>query len=128
MPKHPLETERAPRPIGPYSQGWRAGDFVFCSGQGPLDPASGQMVPGGVEAQTRRVIENLRAVLAAAGADLGDVVKVTAHLADMGEFEAFNHAYRELFQPPYPARTTVASSLHGGIRVEIDVVAYVGER
>jgi len=98
-----------------------ANGFVFVSGQRPVDPATG-LIPDGVRAQTRQVIENMNAVLEAAGVTLADVVKVTAHLADLALFDDFNEAYLEGFQPPYPARTTVGSQLRG-ILVELDAIA-----
>lgn len=98
-----------------------ANGFVFVSGQRPVDPVSG-LIPEGIGAQTIQVVENLAAILDAAGASLGDVVKVTAHLSDLALFEEFNAAYQQRFQPPYPARTTVGSQLRG-ILVELDAIA-----
>lgn len=116
-----VASDRVPAPSSPYSQAFVANGFVFVSGQRPVDPVSG-LIPEGIGAQTVQVIENLAAILAAAGATLGDVVKVTAHLADLALFEEFNAVYRERFTPPYPARTTVGSQLRG-ILVEIDAIA-----
>lgn len=121
--KRAVLTAGAPTPGGPYSQAIVAGGFVFLAGQRPQHPETGQ-VPDGVQAQTEQVLRNIAAVLDAAGCGLGDVVKVTAHLADIGDFEAFNSVYRKYFTEPYPARTTVASTLRG-ISVEIDVIATV---
>lgn len=126
MTRSQVTTSRAPAPSAPYSQAIAANGFIFVSGQRPEDPVSG-LIPGGVQAQTRQVMNNLSAVLEAAGASLGDVVKVTVHLADLGMFDDFNHEYRQWFQAPYPARTTVGSALRG-ILVEIDVVAVQGTR
>ena len=125
MSKIPISTPHAPAPAGPYSQGLRAGEFIFVAGQGPGDPRTGRTVEGGIEAQTRQTLENLRAILAAAGASLDDVVKATVHLSDLALFGAFNGIYAAYFSEPRPVRTTVGSQLPG-ILVEIDVIAYVG--
>ena len=119
-----ITTSRAPAPTAPYSQAIAANGFIFVSGQRPQDPVSG-FIPDGIRAQTRQVINNLSAVLEAAGATLSDVVKVTVHLADLGMFDDFNFEYCQRFKPPYPARTTVGSELRG-ILVEVDVVAVQG--
>ena len=118
-----IRSSEAPPP-GPYSQGIRAGDWIFVSGQGPMDPASKQIVGSTIGEQTRRTLDNVRAILEAAGADMGDVVKSTVHLLDIGLFDDFNKVYITYFDNPKPARTTVQSTLWGGILVEIDVVAY----
>jgi 2-iminobutanoate/2-iminopropanoate deaminase len=133
MGKTVVSTERAPRAIGPYVQATRAGDFVFCSGQIALDPATGELTPGGIEPETRRVLDNLTAVLEAAGVRLSDVVRTTIFLADMNDFAVVNRIYGERFADPhgaYPARATVqVAALPKGARVEIDAVAYsAGER
>lgn len=123
-----ISTNGAPRAAGPYSQGIRAGDFVFVAGQGPGDPAVGPMafVGDAIEGQTAQTIDNLEAILRAAGASLGDVVKATVHLSDLANFAAFNSVYAERFPDPKPVRTTVGSQLPPGMLVEIDVVAYLG--
>lgn len=122
--KRVVETERAPAAIGPYVQGVWAGDLFFSAGQIGLDPASGSLVPGGVSAETAQVLDNLQAVLEAAGLGLGDVVKTTIFLADMEEFGAVNDVYGRAFREPYPARSTVAvARLPRDARVEIEVVA-----
>ena len=119
-----VETPGAPRALGPYSQAVAAGDTVFCAGQVGLDPATGKLVPGGIAAETGRVLENLRAVLAEAGLGLADVVKTTVFLADLGEFAAMNEVYGRHFTPPYPARATVqVAGLPAGARVEIEAIA-----
>jgi 2-iminobutanoate/2-iminopropanoate deaminase len=110
------------RPRAPYSPVVVSGDHVYTAGQVGFD-AAGELVDGGVEAQTRRALENLRACLEAAGTDLEHVVKVTAFLDDLGDFEAYNDVYREFFSEPYPARTTVGAALPGDITVEIEAVA-----
>ena len=119
-----VASEQAPRAIGPYSQAVVAGRLLFCSGQIPLDPATGQMVDGDIAAQTRQVLLNVRAILSAAGATLDDVVKTTVYLADMNEFAAMNDVYASFFPSPAPARSTVeAARLPRDARVEIEVVA-----
>jgi 2-iminobutanoate/2-iminopropanoate deaminase len=125
MPKQQLKTAAGAAPIGAYSQGLRMGDFVFVSGQGPLDPQTGQVVGATIEEQTARVLENIKAILAAGGATMADVVKVTAHLSDLALFERYNKVYATYFPDPKPTRTTVGSALLG-ILVEIDAIAYVG--
>ena len=117
-------TAAAPAPIGPYNQAVRVGDFVFCSGQIPLDPATGEVVAGDVGAQTRQVMKNIEAVLEAASATFANVVKTTIFLVDMGDFAAVNAVYGEYFTEIAPARSTVAvAGLPRGVRVEIEVVA-----
>lgn len=111
-------------PMGPYSPGIRAGDFVYVSGQGNVDPDTGKILEGNIEEQTRLTIRNVEAVLKAAGASLGDVVKSTVHLSDINTFSRFNAVYAEAFGKPFPVRTTVQSVLYPGVTVEIDVVAY----
>jgi 2-iminobutanoate/2-iminopropanoate deaminase len=122
-----VSTPEAPGAIGPYSQAIRVGDFLFASGQIPLDPATGQIVAGGVAEQTHQVLQNLGAVLRAGGAGYGQVVKTTVYLADMGEFAAMNEVYGTYFSAPAPARATVqAARLPRDVRVEIDLIAYLG--
>ena len=129
MPKQVLQTDKAGPPLGAYSQGIRAGDFIFVTGCGPIDPATAQVTGETVEEQTEVVIDNLSAILEAGGATLADVVKATVHLADETEFPRFNEVYARRFPEPRPARTTVGSGLRQvpGMRVEIDLIAYVGE-
>ena len=129
MPKQQIKAMFGASPIGAYSQGIRVGDFIFVSGQGPLDPATGQLVDGTIEEQTARVLENIKAILAAGGATMADVVKVSAHLSDMELFPRYNKVYATYFPDPKPARTTVGSKLPlEGVLVEIDAIAYVGEK
>jgi 2-iminobutanoate/2-iminopropanoate deaminase len=119
----------APAAIGPYSQAIFAGSLLFCSGQIPLDPATGQIVDGDIAAQTRRALDNVGAVLAAAGLTFDHVVKTTVFLADMAEFAAMNEVYGRYFASPAPARSTVqAARLPRDVRVEIEVVAYLDRR
>ncbi len=117
-------TNAAPAPIGPYNQAIRAGSFLFCSGQIPLDVATGELVAGDITAQTRQVMKNIAAVLAAANATFADVVKTTIYLVDMSDFIAVNNVYGEAFDVVAPARSTVAvAALPKGSRVEIEVTA-----
>jgi 2-iminobutanoate/2-iminopropanoate deaminase len=121
-----IATTAAPAAIGPYSQAIRAGDFLFVSGQIPLDPATGAVVEGDVRAQTTRVLENLRGVLAAAGVSFDRVVKTTVFLTDMTDFPAMNDVYATFFTAPAPARATVqVGRLPKDVRVEIEAVAYL---
>jgi len=123
--KKAIETHAAPAAIGPYSQAVALGDLVFCSGQVGIDPASGTMVEGGIEAETRRVLDNLREVLAAAGLKLTDVVKTTVFLVSLTDFETVNRIYGEHFSAPYPARSTVqVAALPRHARVEIEAIAH----
>lgn len=124
----PVQTDRAPGAIGPYSQAIKAGGFVFASGQIPIDPETGQFVPGGVAEQTEQVLKNLAAVLEAAGSSLSHVVKTTVFLADMKEFTAMNEVYGKFFTAAPPARATVAAAgLPKDARVEIEAVALLAE-
>jgi len=124
----PVDSPDAPRPVGPYAPAWRVGDLVFTSGQGPVDAVTGRLAGATIEEQTELVIANLQRVLRSAGADLRDVVKVSAFLTDMSYFEGFNRAYAAAFAPPYPARTTVAARLLGRMLVEMECVAWIGPR
>jgi len=122
--KTPIHTIQAPAPIGPYSQAVEQHGLVFCSAQIALDPASGALVEGGIEFETRRVLQNLGAVLAAAGLDFVDVIKTTIFMIDLAEFEIVNRVYGEHFDPPYPARSTVqVAALPRKARIEIDAIA-----
>lgn len=122
--RKPIQTDKAPAAVGPYSQAIRTTDLVFTSGQLPLDPATGKMVDGGIEEQTRRVMENLRSVLEAAGTDLTRVVKSTVYLADIADFAAVNGVYAEFFPSDPPARSAFqVAALPLGARVEIETVA-----
>ncbi|HEY8806396.1 MAG TPA: RidA family protein [Candidatus Limnocylindria bacterium] len=119
-----IATDGAPKAIGPYSQAIAAGELIFCAGQVALDPATGDSVSGDVRAQTERVLDNLTAVLAAAGSDLGHVVKTTVYLTDFNDFAAMNEVYAKRFGDHRPARATVGvSALPKGLRVEIECVA-----
>ncbi len=120
-------TDKAPAPIGPYNQAIRAGDYLFCSGQIPLDATSGELIGDDAAAQTRQVMRNLAAVLEAAGARFEDVVKTTIFLIDMNDFGAVNAVYAESFGAVAPARSTVAvAALPRGSRVEVEAIAFIG--
>ena len=124
MTKKRIATDDAPQAIGPYSQAVRHGNLIFCSGQIGIDPSTGQLVPGGVEAETRQVLLNLAAVLAAAGVTTDAVMRTTIYLVDLADFTRVNEIYGAYFSEPYPARATVGvSELPRGARVEIDAVA-----
>jgi 2-iminobutanoate/2-iminopropanoate deaminase len=122
--KQAVSSPDAPKAIGPYSQAVRAGQLLFVSGQVPLDPATGQIVSGDIAAQTRRVFDNLGAVLKAGGRSFADVVRTTVFLADMNDFATVNEVYGTYFSEPYPARATVqVARLPKDARVEIDLIA-----
>jgi 2-iminobutanoate/2-iminopropanoate deaminase len=119
-----ISTDQAPKAIGPYSQAVRAGNLLFVSGQIPINPATGNMIDGDIAAQTRRVFENLSAILKAAGGSLENVVRTTVFLADMEDFAAMNEVYASFFSTPAPARSTVqAARLPKDARIEIDASA-----
>ena len=118
-----VQTDKAPRPFAPYCQAVKANGFVFVSGQGPLDPATGQIVQGTIEEQTRLTIETIKAILEAAGTSLENVVKVGVFLQDMKDFRAMNRIYGEYFGEIKPARTTVRAEAPVDIKIEIDCIA-----
>jgi 2-iminobutanoate/2-iminopropanoate deaminase len=119
-----ISTSEAPAAVGPYSQAIRIGNFVFCSGQIPLDPKTGEIVPGDVKAQTRRVMENIAAVLRAEGLNFGSIIKTTIFLTNLADFQAVNELYGSYFQSEPPARSTVeVAALPKSATVEIDVIA-----
>lgn len=128
MPKQQISTKKGAPPGGAYSQGLKAGDFVFVSGQGPLDPETGKIVGETIEEQVARTLENIKTILEAAGATMADVVKVSAHLSDLSLFERYNKVYATYFPDPKPTRTTVGSQLPPTMLVEIDAIAYIGEK
>jgi len=123
-----IQTPLAPKAIGPYSQAIRFGQLLFTAGQIPLDPHTGQLVGDDIATQTRQVLENLRAIVEAAGSSLAHVVKTTCYLVDLGDFQTFNQIYAEYFGESAPARSTVqVASLPAGARVEIECIAIVPE-
>lgn len=127
MSRHIIQTNRAPQAIGPYSQAVRAGDTVYLAGQIPLDPETMQLVTGDIEAETRRVFENLKAVAEAAGGSLSNAVKVNVFLTDLSHFAKVNDIMATYFHEPYPARAAVGvAQLPRGARVEIECVLYLG--
>lgn len=126
MQKEIISTDKAPAAIGPYSQAVRVGNMVYTSGQIPVVPEKGEIVSGGIEEQARQVLENLKAVLNAAGTDFKNVVKTTVFIKDMNNFAAVNKVYSEYFSQPYPARSCVeVARLPKDVGVEIEVVATV---
>jgi 2-iminobutanoate/2-iminopropanoate deaminase len=125
--RQPIQTEKAAKPKAPYSQGiLAAGRYVFISGQGPVDPETGNFVGNTFEEQAIRTFENLKTIAEAAGATLKDFVKVNAYLNDMGNFAKFNEIYQRYFSEPYPARTTVHSAMLG-MMIEVDGIAVLSE-
>lgn len=127
MPRQAITTSLAPAAIGPYSQAVRCGNTVYLSGQIPLDPQTGELVRGDIDTQARRVFDNLRAVCAAAGGSLDDVMRVGIYLTDLGDFAAVNAVMAEYFEAPYPARSTIGvASLPRGAQVEVDAVLVLG--
>ena len=127
MSKQQITTTSGAAPVGPYSQGLRVGDFIFVSGQGPLDPVTGKIVGETIEEQTVRVLENIKVILEAGGATMADVVKANAFLSDISFFEPYNKIYSSYFSDPKPTRTTmVCQPPLQGILVEIEVTAYIG--
>jgi 2-iminobutanoate/2-iminopropanoate deaminase len=126
MAKYAIQSKRGAPPQGAYSQGWRAGDFIFVTGTGPIDPLTGKLKGDTIEEQTEQTIDNIVTILEADGASLRDVVKVTVHLSDVSLFQRYNIVYARRFSQPYPVRTTVGSDLgHSpGMLIEVDCIAY----
>ncbi len=128
MKRGAIHTEKAAAPWGPWSMGYRAGDFVFVGGQGPIDHETGKLEGVTIQRQTRITLENMKAILEAAGCSMRDVVKVHVLLTDMEDFAGMNEAYEEYFSPPYPTRMTYGTALTvPGMKVEMDAVAYTGK-
>jgi len=126
MGKKVIQTEKAPKPIGPYSQAIRAGNFIFLSGQIPIDPKTGELVKGDIRQQTRQVLENIRGVLESQGLGMQDVVKVNIFLKDMGNFNEMNEVYATYFSATPPARSTVeVAKLPRNAEIEIEAIAYI---
>ena len=123
MPRQSIHSDQAPAAIGPYSQATRAGNTVFCSGQIPLDPATGELVEGDISAQARRAFDNLKAVCEAAGGSFDDIVRVGLYLTNLGQFAQVNAVMAEYFSAPYPARSTIeVAALPKGAAFEVDAV------
>ncbi|MDO9123763.1 MAG: RidA family protein [Deltaproteobacteria bacterium] len=126
MGKKVIQTEKAPKPIGPYSQAIRAGNFIFISGQIPIDPKTGELVKGDIRQQTQQVLENIRGVLESQGLGMQDVVKVNIFLKDMGNFNEMNEVYATCFSSSPPARSTVeVAKLPRNSDIEIEAIAYI---
>lgn len=126
--KKAIRTNKAPAAVGAYSQGYRAGDFIFVSGQGPLDPQTGRIQGDTIEEQTRKTLDNIKGILQAGGASMTDVVKVTVILTDLSNFRPMNEVYKTFFTEPFPVRITYGAGLAlPDMLVEIDAIAYVGE-
>jgi 2-iminobutanoate/2-iminopropanoate deaminase len=122
-----VSSESAPKALGPYSQAIRAGQFLFVSGQVPIDAGTGELVQGGIAEQTRRVFQNIGEVLRAGGASFEHVARTTVYLADLDDFAAMNEVYATFFTAPQPARSTIqAARLPRNARIEIDVIAFLG--
>jgi 2-iminobutanoate/2-iminopropanoate deaminase len=130
MAKYVIQTQKGAAPQGAYSQGWRAGDFIFVTGTGPVDAKTGKLAGDTIEEQTEQVITNMETVLAADRATLSDVVKVTVHLSDTALFARYNAVYARRFSAPYPVRTTVGSDLRQlpGMLIEADCIAYAPQK
>ena len=122
-----ISTDSAPKALGPYSQAIKAGQFLFVSGQVPIDPTTGEIVTGGVADQTRRALQNIGEILTAGGASFEKVVRTTVYLADLTDFAAMNEVYATFFTAPQPARSTIqAARLPRDARIEVDVIAFLG--
>lgn len=126
--KQVIKTDKAPAAIGPYSAGFKAGDYIFVSGQGPLNPRTGKIENNTIEEQTRQTLENIKAILEAGGSSMADVVKVSVLLTDLANFKAMNEVYKTFFSEPFPARITYGAGLAlPNMLIEIDAVAYLGK-
>jgi len=120
-----VNTNEAPAAVGPYSQAVRAGGFLFCAGQIPLDPKTGSIVSSDIKTQTEQVLKNIEAILKAEGLSFDNVVKTTVFMVDLSEFAQMNEVYAKYFRPPYPARSTIqVAALPRGAKIEIEVVAH----
>jgi 2-iminobutanoate/2-iminopropanoate deaminase len=128
MAKEVVKTDRAPRPSGAYSQAIRAGDFLFIAGQGAADPQTGKLVPGGIREQTRQALENVKAIVEAAGGSMRDIVKVTVVLDRIEDFDDMNEVYQTFFPESPPARATFQGRIGNGLLIEIDAIAYIPRR
>ncbi|MCE4599329.1 MAG: RidA family protein [Desulfurococcales archaeon] len=128
MAREAVFTDAAPRPVGPYSQAIVVDGWIFIAGQIPLDPKSGELVEGEFRVQVRRALDNLKAIVEAAGGSMDDLVKVTVYLKDITKFDEFNQVYKEYFKSSYPARVVVeVSDLPKGAEVEVEAIGYIGK-
>ena len=126
--KETILTDKAPAPLGPYSQGYKAGGFIFLAGQGPVNPRTGKLQGDTIAEQTRQVLENIKAILQAGGSGMEDVVKVTVILSDVADFKPMNEVYKTFFSEPPPARACFGGQmLLPGMLLEIDAIAYAGQ-
>ena len=126
MPGEAIFTENAPRPVGPYSQAVRAGNFLFISGQIPIDPSTGKLIEGSFEDKVKRVLDNIKAIVEAAGGTLDDIVKVTVYIRDINKFSEFNKIYAEYFRSRPPARVVIeVSNLPLNAELEVEAIAYI---
>ena len=126
--KQPISTDQAPKALGPYSAGIRLGSLVFTAGQLGIIPATGDLALGGIEAETRQALDNIRAILLAAGTSMSQLVKTTVFLRDMSDFTRMNTIYADYFTPPFPARSTIqVAALPKGGAVEIEAIAVIPE-
>ena len=124
--KEVIFTDKAPKPVGPYSQAIKAGDFLFIAGQIPLDPETGTLVEGSFQDKVRRVLENIKAIVEAGGGSLNDIVKVTVYLKDIDKYSEFNEVYSEYFKDSKPSRVVVGvSNLPKGVDLEVEAIAYI---
>jgi 2-iminobutanoate/2-iminopropanoate deaminase len=123
LTKKIIFTEKAPKPVGPYSQAIVSGNFVFISGQIAINPQTSKVIEGGIESQTAQVLENIRNILESVGLSLADVVKTSVFLREISDFQAFNRVYSKCFEKKPPARTTVQANLMNGFLIEIDAIA-----
>jgi len=123
MPNQVIRTPNAPNPVGPYNQAIVAGNTIYVAGQGPIDPKTNKVIIGSIEEQTTLVFENIKAILTAGGFSMSDVVKVTAYLNDLSDFDKYNEIYKTYFTEPYPARATVGCQLLIHTFIEVDCIA-----
>ncbi len=128
MVREAIFTDKAPKPVGPYSQAILVNGWIFIAGQIPLDPDSGRMVEGDFESQVRRVLDNIKSIVESAGGSMDDLVRVTVYLRDLSRFDEFNRIYKEYFKEAYPARVVVGvSGLPKGAEIEVDAIGYISK-
>jgi len=125
--KQEIQTDKAPKPVGPYSQAIKVNGFLFISGQIPLDPETNRMIEGDFKTKARRILENIRQIVESAGGSMDSIVKITVYLTDISKFAELNDVYKEYFNPPYPSRSVVeVKGLPKGSEIEIEAIAYIG--